>query len=619
MACSLCTGPNLLAQAGEQPLQLSGFGGFGVEHTGIRDSDGTSVYTGEQDLFGELGLNASGYLYDPRFISFSASALYDGGDVTVDQTGTHNTGLLYNGSFAFLSDRSFPFGIYFSRERLNTGDTLVPPYSDTYTTYGIDGQIRKPSLPAISYNLGANESADEVVNGQTLYSRTRFADVAATQRIAGWDMRLSDNYWRLTTDFTSTRDSLNTLSYNAARSFGDRVRANLSAFSSTYNLQSNDNQGASSTKSNVFLASANLSWKNTSKLDSYYFADYSRNAINSPLLLSQSTGATGLPLAFNPQNATSNSGTAGAGANYHATSDLTLSSSVSYTNNGLSSQDLASLSAAALATVFTSSLSTTVGYDYHAHGSKLDYDNGFYLIWSRYAVASGGSEASLGYNWFDTLSGGDPRRVRASVTYRTSDQANPVFFNLLETHDQDVAVKLDSNHFRAISLSALGDYGTTGLFANGYHISLDTYNYELTGTLRTLSLSAGRGISNSAEALFGSNSVLFQPGGSTGGVPISGSLLNPLLLSDIDFTRVSAIWRTSRKLQIESHYWRAKYAFNFLGATNNSTRQFDVDAQYQFGRFTLLGGYVKADSSAFDFNDRLGRFFFRIRFPFHIL
>ncbi len=616
-ACGLCTG-NLLAQVGERPLELSGFAGLGIEHIGIQDSDGTSVKTSERDLFGELGLTGNGYLYDPRFISFSASALYDGGDVTVDQAGTHNSGLLYSGNVSFLSDRSFPFGIYFSRARLNTGDTLVAPFTDTYTTYGINGQIRKPWLPAISYNVGANDSSNEIINGQTFYSRSRFADVTATRRVEGWDMRLSDNYWRLSSDFTSTLDSLNTLSYDAAKSFGDRVHLNLSAFRSSYNLKSNDNEGPSSNNSDVFLASANLTWKNTSKLDSYYFADYSRNAINSALLLSESTGAVGLPLAFNPENVTSSSETGGAGADYRPTSDITLSSSAAYTNNGLSSQDLASLSVAEQNSVVTSSLTTTSGYDYH-HNAKLGFEMGAYLIWSHYALANGNGESSLGYNWFETLSGGDPRRVRASVTYGSSDQANPVFFNLLSTHDQHVVVKLDSNHFRAISLSALGEYGTTSLSANGYHINLDTYNYQLTGTVRTLSLSAARGRSNSAEALFGSNSILFQSGGSTGGVPISGSLLNPQLLSAIDFTRVTALWRATRNLQVESHYWRANYAFNFLGATNNTTRQLDVDAQYQFGRFTLIGGYVKADSSVLDFTDRLGRYFFRVRFPFHIL
>jgi len=618
VACNLGTG-DLLAQQAERPLELNGFGGFGFEHTGTTAADGKSFSTSERDLFGELGLNANGYLYDPRFINFSGSAIYDGGDVTVDQSGTHNSGLLYNGSLSFLPDRSFPFAIYFSRARLNTGDTIVPPFTNTYTTYGINGQVRKPGLPAISYNAGANDSANEVVSGQTLDSRSRFADVSATERVDGWDMRLSDDYWRLSSDFTSERDSLNTLSYDATRSFGNGMHLNLSAFRSTYNLTTNGSQGLSSTNSDVLLASANLTWQNTPKLDSYYFADYSRNAINAALLLGESTGGGSLPLAFNPANVTSSSGTGGAGVNYRATSDLTLSSSASYTNNGLSSQDLATLSPSELKSVVTNSLTATSGFDYHTRMEKIGYESGFYLIWNRYALASGGSDSSIGYNWFDTLSGGDARRVHASVTYRNSEQSNPVFFNVFETNDQHVIVKLDSNHFRAISLSALGDYGTTSLSSNGYHVSLDTYNYQFTGTLRTISLSAARGRSNSTEALFGSNSILFEQGGSTGGVPISGSLLNPLLLSNIDFTRVSAIWRTTRRLQMESHYWRANYAFNFLGATNNNERQFDVDAQYQFGRFTLVGGYVNANSSALNFTDRVNRYFFRIRFPFHLM
>ena len=615
--CGLGTG-NLRAQVAERPLQLDGFGGFGIQHTGIRDSDGASVYTGERDLFGEMGLTGNGYLYDPRFISFSGSAIYDGGDITVDQAGTHNSGLLYNGSLSFLPDRSFPFGIYFSRERLNTGDTLVAPFTNIYSTYGINGRIRKTWLPAISYNVGANNSANQVVTGQTIDSKTRFADVTATQQVDGWDMRLSDDYWRLSSGFTSELDSLNTLAYDAAKSFGDRVRLNLSAFRSTYDLKNLGSEEPSSANSDVLTASANLTWKNTSKLDSYYFADYSRNAINSELLLAGSTGATSLPLAFNPANTTTSAETGGAGANYHATPDVTLSSSVFYTNNGLSSQDIASLSAAEQNSVVTDSLATTTGFDFH-HTAKLGYEMGAYLIWDRYALASGKSDSALGYNWFDTLSGGNARRVHASVTYRSSDQANPVFFNLVSTHDQHVIVKLDSNHFRAVSLSALGDYGTTSLSANDYHIHLDTYNYQFTGTLRTLSLSAARGVSNSAEALFGSNSILFQTGGSTGAVPISGSLLNPQLLADIDFTRVSALWRASRKLQVEGHYWRANYIFNFLGSTNNNTRQFDVDAQYEFGRFTLIGGYIKGDSNALDFANRVDRYFFRVRFPFHIL
>jgi len=611
-------GTTLLAQSADhRALRLNGYGGFGFGHTNIQS--GSLFDSNYRDLSSELGLDASGALYDSRLLNYTFSTYWDGNNTAIDQGSARSNALSYSGGVSFLSQRSFPFTFYFSRSRSNVNGSLIPAFSTQNNIWGLRGELKQPRLALISYNLGIGKTESDLPNGDVFNTRNRFASVSATRKLLGWDLRFGEDYFKTVSTFSNFFDRNNTVGFDASRAYGNRIQANWGVAYSTFAFK--DLTGASTSNSGVTLINGNLTWKHTEKLDSFYSFNVARNAVNTLRLLAQANGSGSGNLLFNAQSLDSTSETFAAGASYRPTTNLSFNGSLTYNHNGIPEQSLTSLPARARNVITTDILNGSAGYSYRRKIWKLEYHNASSLNLQRFSLLSGTSDSGLGFGLDNGVTGGDVRKLRFSAAYRYNRRSNPIFFNVVTTSDQHATLKLDSEHFRFLTLQGLADIGSTKLDLAGSNIHLDTSNYMLSATFprRRLSVFASRGVSSSAERFLGIDSVIFQPGGSTGGVPVPGQLLNPLIFSDVMSQRVGLVWRPRINLEVESRYSNNRYLFTYLNDVENRYKQFDTTVQYKFGRFTILAGYGRASGEAMRFNQQVNRFYLRVRFPFHIL
>lgn len=616
MAWVVCSGTALLAQGPLHINRVNGFGGFGWGRTGI--SSGSLFNSTYQDLSTELGLDATGSLYDPRLVGYNFSSFWDGNNTSVDQGRARSNGLSFNGNFSFLPERPFPFALTFSRNHSNTSGSLLTPFSYTNTLWGLRGEVKTPRIALISYSLGFSKTENDVAGGQVFNTRSRFANITATRNLLGWQMRLSDDYLNVNSSFSNYRDRTNTLSLDASRAFGERLRAEVMAFYSAFNFR--DLSGANTSDSSVMMVNGNLTWKHTEKLDSFYGFNYSRNAINTLRLLATANGSN-VNLPFNPLTLDSASENLSVGANYRPTGNLTLNAGMSYSHNGLPAQTLTTLPTEVRQAMATDLLNARTGYGYRHRIWKLEYLSNATLDWQHFTLNTGSGESGLGYSLDNGVTGGNVRKLRFATSFRVSRRSNPIFFNVVTSSDRRATLKLDSEYLRFVKFQGIADVGTTILDLAGSTISLDTSNYMLSAAFpkQRLNVFASRGVSSSLERFLGPDSILFQPGGGTGQVPIPPGLLNPLIYSDVASQRAGLGWRPRQNLEVEGRYSKNRYLFTFLDQVENTYNQWDASLHYKFGRFTITAGYGRANGQAFHYDNRVNRLYFRVRFPFHVL
>ena len=611
-----CTGTTLLAQADTQRLRINGFGGFGYGNTGYRS--GELFNTTYQDTSTELGLDASGYLYDPRLANFNFTSFWDGNNSSIEQGRAHSNGLNYNGNLSFIPQRSFPFNVFFTRSHVNTTGSLIPAFATTSTIWGLRGEVKQPRLALISYSLGFGNTENDLPNGEFFDTRQRFANITATRKLQGWEMRFADDLLQTKSTYSNFLDRTNTLSADATREFRQRIRVDVNALYSTFKFQ--DLSATNTSQSNVALLNGGASWKHSERLTSYYAASVSRNAINALRLLSNANGSP-IELPFNATAINSMSENFSAGANFLATKDLTLGTSTTYTHSGIPEASLASLTDVARRALTTGSLTTGGNYSYRHKLGKLEYRSLGTLDWQHYNLLSGPSQGGIGFSLDNGIAGGNVRKLRFNTSYRYSDRTNPIFFNIAKNTDNYVNVRLDSEYFRFVNLQAMADVGKQRMELVNSNIHLDRNSYMFSASFPKLKLNAyaTRGASNSLERLLGLDSLLFQPGGSTGGAAISADLLNPLIFTNVVNERAGLGWQPRRNLEIETRYSKYDYFFTFGQGSENVYRQFDTTVAYKFGRFTIFVGYGRALGEAFQYDNRVNRFYFRVRFPFHVL
>ena len=616
IAC--CVFPTFLgAQSAERPLTLNGFGGFGYDYTNLQTGNVQESY---HSLTTELGLAAGGYVYDPRLLDYSFSGFWDGDNTSVEQGSARTNGLTFNGNLSFLPERAYPFSIYFTRTRSTTDGSLIPPYVSTDTIVGLRGEIKKPQLAMISYNFGYGDLSDDVSQEENVpqainyHYRQTFGEVNATRKLAGWDVRLFDNYLRLSNNVNSVKNWTNTLNLFATRNFADKVQANFDVERTSFEYS--DTTPTDAETSSATLAAAGVTWKNTKRLTTTYQLSYSNNAINTLALATSVTGEPDINLPFNALTENSNSLTLNTSANFRATEHLAFNGNFSYDHNGLDQQSVASLTASQAALVTTGGETVGGGYSYYKNFGNLKFNSMANVNWLDYAVLEGSGSSGIGYSLMDSLSGGNVHKARWTVGGTYDDTTNPFFFNIVNSINRRANLRLDSQYFRWVTLQAIADLGKTSISLGGSAIHLDNSNYSVTASTKRAGLFASRGITNSAQQYY---SLITQSGSSTGGTLLPPELLNPFVYSYVQTEQAGLLWHVNQNLLVQSRISENRYLFTFTNSTLNTYRQLDLTAEYKLGRFTILAGYGHATSEASMFNELVDRFYIRLRFPFHVL
>ena len=343
-------GVSLRAQAPpRQDVRVDGYGGFGFGATSIQS--GQILTSDYRDLSSELGIDANGFLYDPRFLHYSLSTLWDGNNTAIDQGSARANGLSFSGGLSFLSERSFPFNFYFSQTHTNTSGSLIPAFSTRTNLWGLRGELKWRKVIPISYNLGFGKTENDLPNGNIFNTHNRFASLNASRNLRGWDLRLGENYLRTASSFSNFLNRNNTLSFDASRAYGERIRMGLGASYSTFGFS--DLGGSNASSSDVALLNGNLTWKHTEKLDSFYSFNVARNAVNVLRTLATANVLPNVTLPLNEQSLNSTSETLAAGSNYRATSNLSFNTSLTYSHNGIPQSTVAALTSQAKAVVTT--------------------------------------------------------------------------------------------------------------------------------------------------------------------------------------------------------------------------------------------------------------------------
>lgn len=606
----------ICAQYPHHSLRLNGWGGFGFDYTNIASGDGHFIASNSHDLLSELGVDASGFLYDPRLMNYSFSTFWDRNSTGVDQGSASANGLNFNGNLSFLPERSFPFSVYFSRGTTDQSGSLIPSFTTTTSQWGLRGQLKRPKVALLSYNLGFSKTSNDLFPNLVFDSKTRFANLTAERKLSGWDMRLSEDYTRTTNTFSDFVERDNTISAAASRAIGENARIDFGLGYSAFKF--GDLTGGNSSNSNVLLATGGLQWRATPKLNTSFNASVNHNAVNALRILSQQGGPSA-PLPFNAQAVDTTSESVAAASTYRATDNLSFNAGLSFTHNSLPLETLSTLPPSARDVFATSSLSPTAGYSYRRKIWKLEYRNASSVNWQHFNLASGKSDSGVGFGLDNGIYGGNIRRVRFGAAYRYSQRSNPIFFNVATSSDHHVRLNAETSHFRGLTLQAIAEIGKTTLDLAGSHLNLDLRNYMVSASLRRLSIYGSHSTSSSDQLLLDLETPLAQPSIPTGNQAQPAQPFNPLILAQVASDRVGVIWRPRINLQIDGGYWRSRYDFAFLQQTQNDFRQLDFTVQYKFGRFTMYGGYGRAASEAKQFNQHANRIMFRIRFPFHIL
>ena len=605
-------GTTLFAQDPFHLTNLNGFGGFGFNRTAIESAG--PVRTSYLDLLGELGLSAEGSFYDPRLAGYSLSTSWDDNNTSLNQGSSHVNGLNYNGNISFLPERSCPFSFYFSQNHTNTVSSLIPAYRLLYSIRGIRGDIKGLRLAKISYNFGTSSSENDYTNGPLFKTRQRFADLAATRKLAGWDLRISDDYYRTEGNYAVLSSGYNRLDFTANHNYGDKFLISLGASDSTFSVKSPGQP--TSSDSSVLSTYGNATVRHTERLTSTYHFAFSRSAENTLAFLGQ---ATGIPVPANAASLNPSTVSAGTDLIYRVTDRLTVNGGLSYMHSGIVAGAANPSTTQVYAT--TGVLSPNVGYGYFRKIWKLNFTNEGALNWQRYTLVNQTSQSGLGYDFDNQVQGGNVRKLRFTLSQRLDKRTNPFFFTITQSSDMRAALGLESEYFRFVDLRGLADVGTTTLDLFGSHLNVDTSQYMASATFpkRKLSISASRSVSNSLEQFFGPDSILFQPGGSTGAAPIPMDLLSPSVVSNAIAQRVMLTWRPRPNLEIQSSYNNNHLLFALRNPFENVYNEFDTIVSYKFGRFTIYAGYGRARIETLPSYNMTNRIFFRVRFPFHIL
>jgi len=613
----LGAGTALRAQGPFHVTQVDGFGGFGFDKGNASSGGGSRFDSNTHNLSNELGLLSAGYLYDPRLLDYNFSTYWNGNNNAIDQGSAKSNGLSYNLNATFLPEGHYPLAFSFSQNHTNASGSSITPFTTTTNNYVLHGEIKQPRIAEIGYDVGLGSSENGLATGSSLKTTDRYADLFATRDLFGWHTRFNENYLDVNSSSSGTHYAQNTLYLNGQRDFGQAVKANLGATYSDLSLKGIGNNGPSSTA--MFQLMASLIWRHSEKLSSSFQATFAQNASNTLEVVEAASGGN-ITLPFSPQSVKESTEMVSGTVNYHLTPDLTFFTMGNYSNNGIPSSQLTGQTATVLASIATSEVSGGGGYGYTRKVWKFAFDSTASAVGQFFGTAAGKPAQGVGYNFANSLRGGNRRKLEVKLSQLYNTQTNPIFFNIVGTTDQQEGLDFRSDYFRFVSLQGQASLGRTTLDMVGASQNLHSNSYSLTANFpkQKLRLFASKSDANALSAYFQPGSTLLQSGGSTGGLPLPLNMLNPLVASYVATSRAGLGWRPGNNLEIEGSYSQQRFLFTTSSSTLDHFDQVNVLVQYKFGRFTLYGGYGRGLSEFPNTNQIVSQYYLRVRFPFHV-
>lgn len=557
------------------------------------------------DVAGDIGLDLSGFLKDPKLLQFDTNFNTQRGATSLTG-GDYNNNLLGGGfTLAFLPVSRYPFHLVYRRSAFDTTGSLFGSNSN-FSQLNADWTVDLPNLPRFSFSHLSNNNDVRLVTSlaDTGFDQSDWGFRAQDKR-AGWQWNAGYNFGRV--DSTSSgalnfiagsKENYKTLSFNASRSFwGDKALFQV------------DNRGESfryvlpqdgTSENKDWLSMATLRLQHTRKLTTNYYYSFTRVNINNQF----APGALpGLAFLAVPRVDTH---TVGARVEYQLFQPLRIFQEVRYYHN------------TPFTTQFENQTSLAESFSgFTAQKRVRGFDlSGTYMLRYDFMGTNFSNNAHTWSNDVDTRVGwGNVRRLHLTGSYRYSKYNYVQQIGGFST-DNRFGMEAETTALPGFRLRGGVEHGKLELLNISGNIANTYTNYSAQIETRKIILTALRGLNDGAGALFPSNLIQYQF--ITVPLPIQQLAATPLLGR---FTRVSSVGVTARlrrNLDLGAD-WRRENDLLFAALQNY--RIWEVRAEYRLGKITLDGGvgnmFTQVNTNVNTSGLRINRYYFRIRRDFN--
>jgi hypothetical protein len=603
-------------------LNVNGTAGLGMDYNTSSTNGGESQ--NNLGWYRDFGFTGTGFVYDERLLLYNLGvSLGHNNNDNLVSTSTADY-LEYNGNFNFLSERDFPFSIYFSRASNSNGTALFPVVTTLSDRYGIQGAYHHPGRPNLFYNLSREYTRQESDVAQIPSTGSSNGQITGTYKLDGWDLRGAATYLRQSLGGFVETATPNVIATNTtfegdvSRQFGLDKRLDFTALHSTFHDPTISGLGSGNTSLNVLY-----DWRLNKKLQTSYFANYTQTNTNVVQVLEQTTGQPGPDLPYNPSSLSTDSYGAGTRVNYQLFPSLMVHGDMAYNHINFSEQQLA-LTDPNTPTILTDgNISFGGGYNFHHKLWKFMYTSDGTVSNQRYTYVGGDVTDARNWSFTNGISGGDVRTVRYSASGGYSHRSSPLLFVLATTDILNAEARAETNRFDFVRFSGSFQLTHETFDLNTSNNRLLTTGVSFSATIPSWRVGAYGSIyrTNGTNFLFGTNSPLNQP---TGSIPTS-QILIPQFLTQTSGTRLGANWSPTQQLEIQTQFVHDRFFYSFENTTLTFASEWDTVVSYKFGRFTFYGGYSRggnvtgAQAGSTPFDTSRNRFFVQVRFPFHVM
>jgi hypothetical protein len=605
----------------ETPPETWHFGGelgadfSSANNTQLFSPSPSNPTTEYETVGGDLSLFLSGFLKDPKFLSFSTDFNGDHGSNAVALGGYRDSA--YGGGFdaSFLPDRPFPFHVFFRKSQYGTAGTGFGQNADT-SSFGFDWALREPNLPHVGLHFLKESNEVQLPTSLTNSSyRLNELGITASDDWKGW--KWNGGF----TDFGSTNSAAESLALPTAFEEGlkaqslfvsrtfwdDKARFN---FDDRLQWQQEQFRGQPAGRFTDAYVTSRLYIDHTPKLSSNYFYSFTRITQDGETSSSGAEGAGSVSFISLPP-VTSN--TVGGEVDYRLTPSLSLFQqvqeyfvralpAVSATQTPLEGEtsETDSLSGVTFARAWRG-LELTARYAGHLQvlGTNL-----------------GHHPATFANDLQGRVAWGDARRLRLIASgvdsrYNLVDQLGG-FTTTRNLRLQAERALLLGWHLRgSVERDWLEYLNLSG------DIKSNSTNFSVQMEHKRVALSAGRTTSVGAGALFpaivSAEQWLSVP------LPLSDLVATPLLNSISRVETAAASVHVRRQFDVVADFMSER---DLLALSRVRFRTVDVSGRYRVGKLTIQAGYasyrIENATVAIRTGTLLNRYFVRVSRDFKV-
>ncbi len=592
----------------------------GVAYVGA-DTNGSSLgETQTRENANDLGfgLEEQGFLFDPRLWSHTLSLQMGRSafSLPLQSNVINSLGVNFNGTM--FQSRSFPFRIYYSRQKANTDYTRSPGTQTSYSNLGMSWSLNKPKLANVTLNAMFGNTNTE--NFSSIFlpfnEKQQAFDGIISRSFDGWNVEGNAGYSRVRSSLFGYQYIMREQGLRVQRPVGERGNwtSSLHRF-----VRSESDDHRPWMRFGLTTLQSSLTYRHSEKLRGFYVANYLSNIREAAIAsaLTSSTGQSSAGSAVQPspilQQALLSRGgnssiTGQAGWNYMATRRLTFDWTVGETlfnNRGVAITDQ---------TLLLTGFTTASG--------GASYRRNF----GRWATTWRGR---LLRNWNRPMSGGgyadDSRSVGMGISHPlsrwqwTSDISYSEYMsgklhgnlyrqerwdNFIETRYRRLTVNLglelihiNSNYS---SLQQFTRNGENGLLMHGTFIG------------KRWSASVGQGLRNVNSAIFALD--LANPLNSALLSDVT-PLVSPLVNAD-HYTYLFGNYRLRHNLLFQGSYRQDR--FTLSGGDFSRFADLDLGLGYRIGKLTIAVGYRELQQEALHRNLGRNQIYVRLVRPFAI-